>query len=117
LPDDFKLNGLFRTLAGAGTLAVGSNQSLAAWSDYRFASDGTVTRGGGVSGSGQSGGTSVTSQNNSANKLSSYRIEQGLLLQIAYSDGTSERRVFITDLKDAKSAIWLDGVGCLRRNK
>jgi hypothetical protein len=117
LPDDFKLNGLFRSLSGAGNVAAGGNQSVAAWSDYRFAADGTVTRGGGAGGSGQSGDASVVTQSSAANRRGRYRIEEGLLLQITYDNGSSERRVLVTDPKDPKSAIWLDGVGYVRRDK
>jgi hypothetical protein len=118
LPDDFKLNGLFRSLSGAGNVAMGGTQSVAAWSDYRFATDGTVTRGGGAGGSGQTGNTSVVTGSTATNRRGRYRIEDGLMLAITYDDGSSERRILITsDPKDPKAAIWLDGVGYVRRDK
>lgn len=50
------------------------------------------------------------------NERGRYRIE-GLMLYINYDDGSSERRILITDPKDPKSVIWLDGVSYVRRQK
>jgi hypothetical protein len=43
LPDGFRLDGFFRALSGAGTLAVGGSQEVVAWREYRFWSDGRVS--------------------------------------------------------------------------
>lgn len=39
----------------------------------------------------------------------------GITLVITYHDGSTESRIIVTDPKDAKGAIWLDGVGYSRR--
>ncbi len=117
LPGDLKLNGLFRSLGGSGNVALGGTQSVAAWKDYRFSSDGTVVRGGGAGSSGQTGDASVVTKSVAANQRGRYRIEDGLLLHISYDDGSSERRILVTDPKNPKGAIWLDGVGYVQRNK
>lgn len=116
LPNDFRLNGLFRSLSGGGTIAVGGNQSIAAWNDYRFSPDGRVVRGGGAGGRSEAGDISVATSSVAPNQRGKYRID-GLTLQIKYDDGSSESRILVTDPKDPKSVIWLDGVSYVRRNK
>jgi hypothetical protein len=117
LPDDLKLNGLFRSLRGSGTLAVGGTQSAAGWTDYRFSSDGTVVRGGGGGSSGETGDVSVVAKSVATNRRGRYRIEDGLLLHISYEDGSSERRILVADPKNPNGAIWLDGMGYVQRKK
>jgi hypothetical protein len=114
LPDNFKLNGLFRSLSGTGTIAVGGSQSVTAWRDYRFSPDGRVVRGQGAGGRAESGNSSVVTSNIAPNQRGRYRI-QGLVLHITYDDGSEERRILITNPQDPKSAIWLDGIGYARR--
>lgn len=114
LPKDFRLDGRYRSLTGTGNLAVGGTQTVAAWRDYRFFPDGTVSREGGAGGRAESGNTSVVTGGRAAGRAGRYRID-GLLLTITYDDGSSERRVVITDPSDPKSAIWLDGNGYVRR--
>lgn len=116
LPKDFRLNGFFRSLSGAGTVAIGGSQSIAVWEDYRFWADGRVVRGKGVGGNTETGDTSIVTRNTPPNQRGRYRI-QGLMLYITYDDGSSERRIVITDPKNPKSAIWLDGVGYARRKE
>jgi hypothetical protein len=116
LPDGFTLNGLFRALSGAGSHGAGGNQQVAAWSDYRFSTDGAVLRGGGAGSSAEGGDASVVTSNAAANRRGRYRID-GLLIHINYDDGSLERRILITDPKNPKSAIWLDGLGYVRRDK
>ncbi|MCF2149525.1 hypothetical protein IQ276_024455 [Desmonostoc muscorum LEGE 12446] len=116
LPNDFRLNGLFRSLSGTGTVAIGGNQSIAAWQDYRFSADGQVVRGNGAGGRAESGDTSIATSNTAPNQRGRYRIE-GLTLYITYEDGSSERRILITDPKDPKSVIWLDGVSYVHRKQ
>jgi hypothetical protein len=115
LPTNFKLNGLFRLISGTGTVAIGGSQSVTAWQDYNFSPDGRVVRGGGTGGRAESGNSSVTTSSAAPNQRGRYRIE-GLTLHITYDDGSSERRILITDPKNPKSAIWLDGIGYVRRN-
>jgi hypothetical protein len=112
LPDNLKLNGLFRSLSGTGNVAIGGSQSVVAWQDYRFSSDGQVVRGNGASGSNESISTNTVAPN----QRGRYRI-QGLTLYITYDDGSSERRILITDPKDPNSVIWLDGVSYVRRKR
>ncbi|WP_225894290.1 hypothetical protein [Atlanticothrix silvestris] len=116
LPDDFKLDGFFRSLSGAGTVAIGGSESIAVWNDYRFSADGRVIRGKGASGRAESGDASVVTSNLAPNQRGRYRVE-GLMLYITYDDGSSERRILITDPKDPKSAIWLDGVAYPRQKQ
>jgi hypothetical protein len=111
LPDNFKLNGLFRSLSGTGNVAIGGSQSVAAWQDYRFSPDGRVVRGKGAGASDDSMATS----NVAPNQRGGYRIE-GLTLYITYDDGSTERSILITDPK-APSVIWLDGVSYVRKKK
>ncbi|AUT02185.1 hypothetical protein CLI64_18330 [Nostoc sp. CENA543] len=116
LPDNFKLDGLFRSLSGTGTVAIGGSQSVAVWQDYRFSPDGRVVRGRGAGGQSEFGDSSVVTSNIVPNQRGRYRI-QGLTLNITYDDGSQERRILITDPKDPKSAIWLDGISYVRRKQ
>ena len=109
-----RLDGLFRSLSGAGNIAVGGTQSVAAWRDYRFFPDGRVQREGGAGSRSEAGHTSVVTSSKAPGRQGRYRID-GLLLAIDYDDGSSERRVVITDPNDPKSVIWLDGIGYVRR--
>ncbi len=112
LPDNFKLNGLFRSLSGTGNIALGGSQSVVAWQQYSFSPDGRVVRGQGAGASNESFATNSVAPN----ERGRYRIA-GLMLYINYDDGSSERRILITDPKDPKSVIWLDGVSYVRRKK
>ncbi|PSB04380.1 hypothetical protein [Merismopedia glauca] len=113
LPNNFKLNGFFRSLSGTGTVAIGGNDTISAWKEYRFWPDGRVVRGQGAGG--QVGDdASVAISNVASNQRGHYRVE-GLTLYINYDDGSSEHRILIADPKDPKTAIWLDGVGYARR--
>lgn len=121
LPDGFRLDGLYRYLSGTGTVAVGGTQSVTAFNQYQFFSDGRVIRGGGVGSTGSTapgasdtGGTSVATRSVAPNRRGQYRIDR-LVLDIRYDDGSSEQRILITDPNDPKSVIWLDGVGYVRR--
>lgn len=66
-------------------------------------------------GAGGRAGAVVTSSV-APNQRGRYRVE-GLTLYITYDDGSSERRILITDPKNPKSAIWLNGVGYSRRQR
>ncbi len=116
LPDNFKLDGLFRSLSGTGTVAIGGSQSLAVWQDYRFSADGRVVRGNGAGGSAEAGDVAIATSNIAPNRRGRYRV-QGMTLHITYDDGSRESRILITDPKDPKSAIWLDGVSYVRRKQ
>jgi len=113
LPKDFRLDGLFRSVSGAGSVSIGGGQSVTAWSDYRFFPDGRVIRGGGA-GSRTEEPVSVTTQNVAPNRRGRYQID-GLKLSIRYDDGSGEERILITNPQDPKSSIWLDGTGYARR--
>jgi hypothetical protein len=39
------------------------------------------------------------------------------MLRITYDDGSVESRILIADPTDPKTAIWLDGVGYVRRSR
>lgn len=116
LPDGFRLNGVFRRLGGAGTVAVGGADSVVAWSEYRFSDDGRVVRDSGAGGQAETGGTSVATRSAAPNRRGTYRVE-GLMLHIIYDDGSMEDSVLIADPNDPKSTIWLDGEGYAQRRK
>lgn len=111
LPANFRLDGRYHSMNGAGTLAVGGGQAVAAWTDYLFRTDGSVQRGGGVSASTTDTEVSVTAGSNQAGRRGRYKVD-GLVLAIDYDDGSSERRIIIADPKDqGRGTMWLDGEG------
>ena len=113
VPAGFRLQGLFRSTSGVGNVAVGGTQSVTAWNEFRFSNDGRVQRGGGAGSRAEAGGTSVVTSAVAANRRGTYRID-GLELVLSYDDGSSDRRIFITD--PAKpTVIWLDGVSYVLR--
>jgi hypothetical protein len=109
LPQGFRLDGRFQHLGGTGNVGVGGTDSVTAWRDYRFTRDGRVVRGGGAGSRAEGGNSSVVTSNIAPNRRGRYQID-GLGLNITYDDGSSERRILITDPKEP-SVIWLDGVG------
>lgn len=115
LPDDFRLHGLFRSLTGAGTLAIGGEQSVAAFAEYQFFNDGRVQRGGGAGSRGGADGASVITATSAPERRGRYRVD-GLEIVMTWDSGEAERRILITDPSDATASIWLDGVGYARRN-
>ena len=116
LPDGFRLDGLYRRLGGSGTLGVGGSDAVAVWNEYRFFADGTLVRGGGAGARSEAGDVTTASQSVAADRRGRYRIE-GLTLHITYADGSTEQRILITDPKDPKGAIWIDGKGYPQRRK
>lgn len=116
LPSQFRLNGTYRSLSGTGNVAIGGSASVAAWRAYTFFPDGRIVRGNGAGSSASSGGSSVVTSSVAPNQRGRYQID-GLVLRINYDDGTTENRIIITDPKDPKSAIWLNGTGYVRRGK
>jgi hypothetical protein len=110
LPKQFRLEGTYRSLSGTGNVAIGGSSSVVAWRTYTFSADGRIVRDGGA---GASSGGTVTSST-APNQRGRYQID-GLILRIRYDDGTTEERMLITNPKDPKSAIWLDGYGYSRR--
>ncbi len=110
LPADFRLNGRFRSLSGAGNAAIGGTQSVAAWRVYAFTPDGRVVRDNGAGG----GSADVAVSSVAPSQRGRYRTD-GLVLHITYDDGSRESRILITNPNDPKSAIWLDGTGYTRR--
>jgi len=114
LPDDLKLDGLYRDLEGSGTIGVGGTQSVTAYDEYRFSPDGTVERTGGAGSGAQAGDSTVTTSVHREVRHGRYAVD-GLTLEIRYQDGSSEKRILIADPRDPGKAIWLDGVGYVRR--
>jgi hypothetical protein len=114
LPSDFRLDGRYQSLSGAGTVAVGGGSSVAAWQVYEFSRDGRVSRGGGAGGRAEASGDSTTASARAPTRSGRYRID-GLTLNIQYADGSTERRLIVADPKDPKTALWLDGTGYSRR--
>ncbi|MCW5620235.1 MAG: hypothetical protein KIS79_03915 [Burkholderiales bacterium] len=116
LPPDFRLDGLFRSLSGAGTATVGDTTAAAAWSAYRFFTDGRVIRGPGAGASAELQDASVAAGSMAPERRGRYRID-GLTLHIVYDDGREERTLFVTDPALPNSTIWIDGVGYARRKR
>ncbi|MCC6988755.1 MAG: hypothetical protein IT181_07140 [Acidobacteria bacterium] len=114
LPDGFRLDGLFRRLSGTGNMGVGGTDAVTAWNEFRFSPDGRVIRGGGAGSRSEFGTTSTATSSVAPNRRGAYRID-GLLLRITYDDGSTEQHILITDPKDPKGAIWLDGEGYVQR--
>lgn len=109
LPPGFVLEGRFQSLGGTGNVGVGGTDSVTVWRDYRFSRDGRVVRGGGAGSRAEGGNSSVVTSNIAPNRRGRYQID-GLALNITYDDGSSERRILITD-PQKPTVIWLDGVG------
>lgn len=114
LPDDLRWEGLFRSLRGVGNVAMGGNQAVSVVDEYRFAADGTVTRGGAVGGQAAAGDASVVTRGGAGPRRGRYRV-QGLVLRIDYDDGTREERLLIADPADPARGLWLDGEAYARR--
>jgi hypothetical protein len=111
LPDDFSLNGKFRSTSGIGT----AGESVVAWRQYQFSANGQVEREAGVGSNSKVANGSTVSKTVAPNRKGSYRVE-GLMLRMAYDDGSNESYVLVTDPKDPR-AIWLDGVGYKQAKK
>jgi hypothetical protein len=111
LPDDFRLNGKFSSISGIGT----AGESVIAWRGYQFSANGKVEREAGVGSESKVANSTTVSRTVSPNRKGNYRVE-GLMLHIAYEDGSNESYVLVTDPKDPR-AIWLDGVGYRQTRK
>jgi len=114
LPDDFRLDGFFRSLSGVGNVSIGGTDAVTAWREYRFWRDGRVVRGGGSGAQAAAGNASVVTGGVAPNQRGRYRVE-GLRLQITYDDGAVESYILIADPTDPKTGIWLDGAAFPRR--
>jgi hypothetical protein len=114
LPNGFALQGQYRSLSGAGTLATGGGEAVAAWSNMNFDRKGnfSTSRGAGASSSSDSG--SVVTSGQAPNEYGRYTIN-GYTIVLNYANGRSERRMIVTEAADPK-AIWLDGTGYSRRD-
>jgi hypothetical protein len=75
-----------------------------------------VVKGGGSGSSAASGDISVVSKSVADNQRGKYHID-GLILMLNFDDGSSESHILVTDPKDPKSVIWLDGASYVRRKK
>lgn len=84
-----KLSGRFTSIGGGGNTALGGNVMIAAWSDYTFQPDGTVTSGGGAGG----GNPSVTVHSERARQSAHYNAD-GYSIDFEYSDGSRSRSWF-----------------------
>jgi hypothetical protein len=97
-------------------VAIGGGASVAAWRNYTFFSDGRVMRDGGAGSSVSGSGSSVVTSSAAPNQRGRYQVD-GLVLRINYDDGSTENRIIITNPKDPKGAIWLDGKGYVKRKR
>jgi len=116
LPEDLRLEGLYRDLEGAGNIGAGGTQSVAVYDEYRFGADGSVERTGGSGSTAEAGDASVATSMRKAPRKGRYTVD-GLMLKIRYEDGSSEQRILIADPKDPGKVIWLDGAGYVKRGK
>jgi len=116
LPAGFVLDGVYRSLSGSGTAAIGGTDSVAAWRDYAFAPNGQVVRGGGAGAYAAIAGGSTAVSGIAASRRGRYRIE-GIVLKIQYEDGSREERIIVTNPQDGRAAIWLNGTGYSRQKK
>lgn len=114
LPADLRLAGRFRSTSGVGNVAMGGSQAVTRVDEYRFSADGGVVRSGVVGSTASAGGTSVVTRGGPGERSGRYRVD-GLLLRIAYDDGTQEARVLITDPDKPGGALWLDGESYVER--
>jgi hypothetical protein len=114
LPPDLRLAGTFRSVGGTGNVAIGGTQAVTVVDEYRFSADGRVVRRGAVGGTAQAGDTSVVTRGGPGERAGRYRVE-GLLLRIAFDDGSGEQRVLITDPDQPGGALWLDGESYVQR--
>lgn len=114
LPDDFRIDGFFRSLSGVGNVSIGGTDAVTAWREYRFWRDGRVVRGGGSGAQAAAGSASVVTSSVAPNQRGRYRVE-GMRLLITYDDGSVEAYILIADPTDPKTGIWLDGNAFPRR--
>lgn len=114
LPDGFRLDGRYRSLSGVGNLAMGGSQSVTVFSEYSFARDGSVRRGGGVGSTAAAGDVSTVTAQAAPGQRGRYEV-RGLTLQIRWDDGSTETRIIVADPTDPKTGLWLDGVSYVRR--
>jgi hypothetical protein len=110
LPNQFRLNGTYRSLSGSGNVAIGGSSSVAVWRNYTFTSEGGVVRSGSAGGSSENVAVSSIARN----QRGRYEID-GLVLRIRYDDGSTEERIIVTDPENEESAIWLNGDGYTKR--
>ncbi|MFZ2989793.1 hypothetical protein [Ideonella sp.] len=104
LPDNTRLNGRYRLLGGAGN----SSQSVAAWAEWQFSTDGRFQRSGGAGGRTETSGGSLATASQASPQTGRYRID-GLQIHLQHDGGRSERLLILMDLNDPKSALWLNG--------
>lgn len=115
LPAGFTLDGRYRSMSGAGTVAIGGTSSVVAWSDLTFDRAGGFVTGGGAGGSSESpdGQVRTTTSSTAAGRRGRYSIE-GYTLTLKYDSGRVERRLLVADPADPRT-LWLDGDGWVRR--
>lgn len=114
LPGDLRLSGRFRSTSGTGNVAMGGTQSVTVVDEYRFSPDGRIVRSGAVGSTASAGGTSVVTRGGPGERVGRYRVD-GLLLRIAYDDGSHEQRVLIADPDKPGGTLWLDGESYVER--
>jgi hypothetical protein len=114
LPAGFRLDGRYRSLKAVGNLAMGGGDAVTAYAEYVFTPDGRVMRGGGVGSTSQAGDVSTVTAGVAPDRRGRYDID-GLTLRMRWDDGRIESRILVADPNDPKTALWLDGVGYVRR--
>lgn len=87
-PGGYQLSGAYGSIGGGGNTALGGTTMVAAWNNYNFSPDGTMTNGKGAMGSNEQ----VTSTSQRSNQ-GTYQVE-GTSIHFRYADGKQERRWF-----------------------
>lgn len=96
------ISGQYRSIGGGGNTALGGSTMVAAWSNFQFSPDGTVTSSSGAGG----GNPNVTVLSQRAAKQARYHIDN-YTIDLQYADGRRERAWFFR-FPDSDNAI---GVG------
>jgi len=87
--ESMRLSGLYQSIGGGGNTSLGGSIIVAAWSNYRFSPDGTVTSDQGSGG----GSPNVAVLSQQAAKRATYQISS-YAIDLQYGDGRRERSWF-----------------------
>jgi hypothetical protein len=87
--ESMRLSGLYQSIGGGGNTSLGGSIIVAAWSNYRFSPDGTVTSDRGSGG----GSPNVAVLSQQAAKRAAYRISS-YTIDLEYGDGRRVRSWF-----------------------
>jgi hypothetical protein len=114
LPAGYRLEGVYRAMRGAGNVSTGGADAGSALRTYVFGRDGRIIRDAGAGAFASFGATATAAASVAPSQRGWYRIDR-LTLHIDYDDGSAEARIILTDPRDPKGAVWLDGIGYARK--